>query len=279
MDLAARAALRRRGGDAGELDDDVEERVDRADEMIDREPVESLRELMSMPAGVDRLIARWEELAEALDDDGAESWEDRCHAWLMNLLGHFAEAEPAAAGPLAADSHRLAVANARRVKRAGRDADLPAAEAAALVAPLRAGIDRELAALRALRRGPSASPAGDAVEDGDLKFPGVSRKVMLLHRYEMAHERSLRASIKDLVALGKARPDLGRAAVDNAEVISGKDVAPTTPETADRPGPETSAAPSEPERAGAVAASGGPRSGREGRPRRSRRSKKRRSTR
>ena len=280
MDLAVRAAEKRRGDD--EIDDDEAEALaDRDDERLRRDPAGALAELRSSAEGVDRLLSRWDELAEVLDG-APEDWRgDGDHGALMNLLGHDRGGDPALAGPAAEDSRRLLRSN-----KAQYIADrLPDDEAEAIADRLRAAVARQREALRELRRElvgrESAAPAaadGGGAGDADLKFLGVSRRVLLLHRYEMAHERSMRAAMKDLIALEKARPAPGRAADEETEIVSEKRVKEERPATPSRPEPGTPPAPSEPGGSVAPARSVGPRRVPEGgRPRGSRRRRKGRS--
>ena len=274
MDLAVRAEDRGRDRDTGGDGDDS---LDRAERLLDREPARALAELRLSPEGVDRLIARWDGPDEALAV-GAGNWYDvHEHNTLLALLGHGDDAEPAAAGPLAVDSHRLRTSN-----NAYYIADrLPRAEADATAARLRAGIAREREALEALRRdlvgraAPREEPGDDDQIDGNLKFIDVTRKIMLLHLYEMANERSMRSALKDLIALAKARPELGRVAADKTELIVTQLVTPQTSEASGGGEPGCSPEPNEPEPSGDSAASEGPRCGRGGR---SKRAKEGRST-
>ena len=255
-ELAERAG--RRGRADVPDDDDDDELVALAAERIETEPAEALAELKATPRGVDWLLGSWGRLAESLEG-GPEGWDSEDnHDALMCLLGHDPGADPSGAGPIAVDSYRLAVDRGRGDVRYDREADvMPDREAEATAARIRRGIARERMALKALRATLAAAPAEAA--DPGLKFVGVTRKVMLLHRYEMAHERSLRASIRDLVALEKGRAKAGSAAVSETEVVLEKAVTPTESGGSGGSGPAISVAPSEPERGGGRGASGGPR--------------------
>ncbi|HWE35755.1 MAG TPA: hypothetical protein VG406_04220, partial [Isosphaeraceae bacterium] len=209
-ELAVRVGRRGREDVADDDDDDEDdEAVALAADRMDGEPAEAVAELKATPRGVDRLIRSWARLGESLED-GPEGWDSEDdHDELMHLLGHDAGADPAVVGPMAVDSYRLAVDSGRQDLRYDQATDvMPDREAEATAARLSRAIARERMALKALRETLVAAPAEAEADDpdADLKFVGVTRKVMLLHRYEMAHERSLRASIKDLVALEKARP-------------------------------------------------------------------------
>jgi hypothetical protein len=170
-------------------DDDIQGAVDVAEDLLRDRPDRALRELKASRPGVDRLVARWDGLA--------------------------------AAGPMAAASHRLPLANGHDDDDDG-DAEaewMTDEEADELAAGLRRGIASEREALRDLRRGLVAPPSESPEPAADARFVGVTPELMLLHRYEMALDRSLRGTIKDLMALEKARPDLGRAADVETEVV------------------------------------------------------------
>ncbi len=70
---------------------------------------------------------------------------------------------------------------------------------------------------------------------------------MLMHRYEMAIERQLRATIKDLGALTKAGPGPGPAGGVGTEVVASKEVKKKASGPAAEPGPTSPDAPNEPE--------------------------------
>jgi hypothetical protein len=211
MDLAARA-------------NEVRDRVDRAEDLLFEDAAAAVAELRSMPAGVDALTWRWKRLETDLDD-GPEAWDEQQHSFLLNLLGLDDDADPAGFGPLAADSRRLALDNKLREDDDEDPALMPRAEVAGTESRIRRGIGRELAALREHRRGLVAPPGLAA----GLKFVNVSPEVMLLHRYEMAHERSLRAAIKDLAALARSGADeVGRDG-NKTEVASPTVVTHDTP--------------------------------------------------
>jgi hypothetical protein len=72
-----------------------------------------------------------------------------------------------------------------------------------------------------------------------------SKEAQLQHRYEMAHDRCLRATLKELVALAKSGADLAEEAKGEAEAGEGGSPQVLT----DQPvGVRTPDAPSEPER-------------------------------
>ena len=229
--------------------------------------------------------ARWDELDEVLGEDHAEAWGcDREHDLLVALLGHeWDVADLAAVGPMAVDSRRLTGAVGNWADYQARDDDgraipdgfepFPAAEVEDAVGRLRAGIARERAALRALRGAllARAEAEGDAEDAAaGATFAGASHELMLLHRYEMAHERSLRVAIKDLVALEKARPDLCRpdrgSQVTTVKTVT--PIRPATPAAANPPAAAPSTAPTGANPAAAPAPPDKRKRGRGGRPRR-----------
>ncbi len=193
-----------------------------------------------------------------------DDWDREAHEDLLALLGHPYDAAAEAAGPPAGDSFRL-VLHREHFDDAGVNHALEDDDLAATVARLRRAIAGEQEALLALRRelveaadvGADAEPEAEAAT-----FTGVTPGLMLLHRYEMAHERSLRAAIKDLAALEKARPagDCETQVLVNKEFNDKKPASPVGPEAGE------SAAPSEPGPGVVLGGSGGPRGGRPGLP-------------
>ncbi len=100
---------------------------------------------------------------------------------------------------------------------------------------------------------------------------------MLMHRYEMAHERSMRAAIKDLVALRKAGMGGGPAVAAVTEALDIKEIKDKAAEPEAGSEPASPAAPSEPEPVGVAGRPGGVRRGRKRRSRPSGRPATRRS--
>ncbi|HEY2155961.1 MAG TPA: hypothetical protein VGH33_10050, partial [Isosphaeraceae bacterium] len=203
----------------------------------------------SFVEGVDRLIARWGELDDVLAED-AQMWHDEDHHdTLMNLHGLDSEGDAAEAGPMAEDSRRLLASNNAQliVDR------LPVDEADAIGARLRAGIAREVEALEDLAR-ELAEPDDEADEpdevdgtpDEEIKFLGVNRQIMLLHRYEMANERSMRAAMRDLVVLEKSGSGLAGRGEEKAERHTAKTVTRDAPAATTEANPHESRAPTEP---------------------------------
>ncbi|HEY2156886.1 MAG TPA: hypothetical protein VGH33_14740, partial [Isosphaeraceae bacterium] len=238
MELAARADDKGKGGHR-----ELEERVERAMERLAHKPAQALAELRSFPEGVERLIGRWDDLDEAFED-GYWGWNDEFfHDNLLALLGQQADAESAEVGPLAEASRRLIESNNCQTIAGTMSVDESEADAALI----RAAIAPQREALWALHRTLSAAPA-EPDGDGGLKFVNVSPEIMLLHRYEMAHERSLRAAVKDLVALERSGADLVGRGEDSIEVAAANKVKATTPPAPSGAGAVVPGAPSEPEK-------------------------------
>jgi hypothetical protein len=248
-------------GDRDEADDGGVDLV-RAEARLDRCDENAAGELRSHPDGIDRLLERWDDIEAAIDQE--YGWGRTDHEVVMTLLGRDRFDDPAAAGPTADASQRLAVANGcgewedqnlafddngqRVLPAPQRRVDLDDYDAEA--ARLRQAISHDRAALRALRDDLLARAGGDLCDDqpdDDATFADVSQSLMLIHRYETAIERTLRATIKDLSALAKARPDLVSAADLETEVVVKEEVRESAPKKARPSSPRASRAPSEPE--------------------------------
>jgi len=95
-------------GDAGRaFDFEAAGRVDRAVARLDVEPMAALSLLESHAAGLDRLLASWGGLVEAVGA-GPGGWDRMLyHHRLMVLLGHRTDAVPLEAGPVPRASDRL----------------------------------------------------------------------------------------------------------------------------------------------------------------------------
>ncbi len=270
LELAAKREVERPdNNDDDGVDDELRETLDVAEDALDTDPAGALAELRSTPEGVDRLLRLWDHIAEALQRE----WDDEAHEALMPLLGHRPDADAVAAGPLAEDSHRLVLDRHCRYTRRGDDL-LTDDEERQATARLGRGVADERAALRALRRELAAArPDLDDTPspEPEATFAGVTPGLMLMHRYEMAHERSMRAAIKDLVALRKAGIGGGPAVAVVTEAVDIKEIKEKNagPESGSEPG--SPAAPSEPEPVGVAGRPGGVRRGRRRRSRSPRR--------
>ncbi len=201
---------------AHEFDRGCREVVDGALHLLPRDPVAALARFRSQTSGLDCLIGLWDELARAVES-GWTSRPDH-HDRLLNLLGH-----PSGSDPKDLEAARASLALLR--------GDGPeAAGAAAVIRGLCAERSAEL------RRERSAywDPAAYRRHLIDAAVAPTSKEAQLMHRYEMAHEKSLHAAIRQLVALEKSGADLH------------DEPAPESP-AAPEPAPEAVAAPPGPD--------------------------------
>ncbi len=201
---------------AERFDAETREAIERAVALFQTDPQAALARLRSHAAGVDHLIACWGGIAGVLAR-GPAAWDaDHYHASLMALLGHLPDADPRQAGP-------TALASARLLLVGDPDVDpLSDGEAKRAVATILRASEAERARLRATRA------RLEDTEELRRRAIGVacvdtSREAVLLHRYEMAHDRSLRATLKELRTLAKSGADeAGRR-----EEVAGQAVAST----------------------------------------------------
>ncbi len=161
--------------------------------LLPHQPQVALARFRSDAAGLDCLIGLWDDLARAVE----AGWTSRAdhHDRLLNLLGH-----PAGSDPKGLDAARASLA---LLLADGPDAP-GAIEAAATIR----GLCAEQAA--ELRRERSAywDPAAYRRHLVDAAIAPTSKEAQLMHRYEMAHEKSLHAAIRQLIALEKSGADL-----------------------------------------------------------------------
>jgi hypothetical protein len=180
--------------------------VDSAVEQLAYDPKGGLTRLRFHAAGIDRLIASWTELADALAH-GPAAWNQvRYHERLMLLLGRYTDDDPAAAGPLPRTSARLLAANVPDSKVHPHPLPAELFESAAL--DLRGLIAESIAELTTLRH-QADDPDVLRKQAADAAIDTASIEMHLRHRYEMAHDQSLRATINQLTALEKSGGDLG----------------------------------------------------------------------
>ena len=200
--VRAEAALfARLADDAGRAYD--REQLDRVDRDVDRfedDPSAALSLLMSHAPGIDRLLRGWAEMAEALEQ-GPAGWDQRFHTRLMRLLGHPPGTNLFHAGDLATASARLLAA-----RRPGIP-PLPAGEAEATVASLRRKASEAIDQLREARR-ELPDRSRDRQWAMEAASADTSAEARLRHRYEMEHEKSLYAALRELRALAKSGLDL-----------------------------------------------------------------------
>ena len=227
-------------------------RLDRGLDLFGSDPAEAVRFLEADATGIDQLIAWWGRLAVALED-GPDGWDSgEYHNRLMVLLGHQVDDDPAEAGPMLRASLRLLQSND---PDAGTDPDGPLSddEAEQTVVDLAALVDEARDGLRALRER-YTDPAVLRRREVDAECVDASPEAKLQHRYEMAHDRSLRATIAQLIALDRSGADLSESEEDE-EVTPPMPAAPTEPRAEAVPAPtepepgsaEGSEAPTEPE--------------------------------
>ncbi len=201
--VRAEAARLRELGDAaaGRFDNEQREAIARAVALFQTDPRAALERLCSHAAGLDHLIGCWGGIADVLAG-GPAAWDaGHYHASLMALLGHLPDADPGHARPAGLASARLLIAS---------DPDeepLAEADARRAVAAILRASESERRRLRALRA---------RLEDpSELRRRAIavacvdsSKEAVLLHRYEMAHDPSLRATLKELRTLAKSGADL-----------------------------------------------------------------------
>ena len=198
---AEQARLYETGADAAhEFDLSLKERVEVGAHMLTYEPGSALARLKFDGAGIDRLIALWEGLADAAEG-GWTSRKDH-HDRLLALLGHKAGSEPQ---DLEIGRTSLALLNA---------AD-PAAAAS-----LRAFCLERIAELRVERLG-FWDPAVLRRRAIDLACASTNKEAQLLHRYEREHEKSLHAAIRGLLALENSGADLPEPPAAEPEAVAG----------------------------------------------------------
>ncbi len=201
--VRSEAATRSRAADdaAFAFDAELRERVERAVDRFEDDPKAALSLLESTAAGIDRLLGAWGELDAALESGPAAWCQERYHARLMLLLGHPRVGGLYEAGPLPQASARLLRSYAPGAK------PLPAGEAEGSVARLRRLAAGAMDRLRELRRH-APNPSADRRRAMEAASADTSKEAQLRHRYEMAHEQSLRSSIRGLLALEKSGADL-----------------------------------------------------------------------
>ncbi len=195
------------------------ERFNRADRAVSRaatDPGGALSLLEMDATGIDRIIDSCGELERALEA-GPSGWDQpHYHQRLMLVTSHRLDEYPHNAGPIPRASARLLAANNAEF------AERPVLR----LRPLRGRLPAARGGARGGRRaaeacgGREGRPAPGAPRH-DARPGGVARRAVaaaycdgseegkLRHRYEMAIDRSLRATIQQLIALEKSGADLG----------------------------------------------------------------------
>jgi hypothetical protein len=201
-------------------------RVERALARADVDPVAAVTLLGLDAHGLDRLIASCGELERVLEA-GPKGWDQPVyHTRLMLLLGQRLDEDPAYAGAVPRASARLLAANdPEYAARPGIGFGavvypLPEPERGAAVETLRRAVAEQVERLRERRRG--------VPEPDDLRRRAVaaayadgSEEGKLRHRYEMAIDRGLRATIGQLIALEKSGADLAGATEEAGSAYEG----------------------------------------------------------
>ncbi len=251
------------------------ERFNRAERALARADVDAVATVMLLGLdahGLERLIASCTELAKALEA-GPKAWDrPEYHVRLMLLLGRRADENPDYLGDVPRASSRLLAANnADYAAHPGLGYDvvvhpLPESEREPAAEALRRAVAGLLEGLREkrskvdepadLRARAVAAAYADGTEEGKLR-----------HRYEMALDRSLRATIGQLIVLERSGADLrgedagaGEEEESRAEVEAGLDpqtvsqTSVASPDLAPRPESATSASMEAPGSVGAVCA-------------------------
>ncbi len=185
-------------------------RIAEAHALLDADPQGAFKALARTRTGFDHLIALVDGLLAACAEPSG--WNDPCAHLdrFLTLLGVPAGTNPYEVSELAGSATRLILTNDPsagtdpRGPLTGEQAGRVAAELRAELADFRLGLVEQRSELP-----PTELLRARAV---DVSTLDVSKAGTLLHRYEMAHDRSLRATINQLAALRKSGLDLvGRA--------------------------------------------------------------------
>ena len=183
-------------------------RVERAIDRFDDDPAAALSLLESHAAGLDRLLAL---LGRAGRGPGAgpAGWDQPLYHDAADApAGPPADADADEAGPAAASPRRGCCGP--RPGPGGRTCRCGGRGRGGLRGAAPDGRAEEMARLRELRRGPPTRPEA-APGDGGGRGRH-STEAQLRHRYEMAHERSLRSTIRAAPGAGEVRRRPARAA-------------------------------------------------------------------
>ena len=216
------------------FDDERILRVRRAADRFRDDPAAALSLLGCHADGLDYLLGAWRDLARALRD-GASGWRRHHHETLLPLLGHPVGTPSLQVGPEALASARLWAVNdpAQRVR------PMDQTERRGAVGLLRRLVAAKLRELRA-RRLAAADPAADrpSAIASAVALAFASKEEQLRHRYEAEHDRMLRSTVRQLLALERQGADLGAAGPPGA---AGPGLGTRGP----RPGPDPDGRPGE----------------------------------
>ncbi len=239
------------------------ERFNRADRAVSRaatDPAGALSLLEMDATGIDRVIDSCGELERALEA-GPTGWDQpHYHQRLMLVTRHRLDEYPHNAGPIPRASARLLAANnAEFANNPCFDYGhcvvifpLPEEERDAAVELLKRAVAEKVARLRQLR---ATMPDPAELRDRAVAaaYCDGSEEGKLRHRYEMAIDRSLRATIQQLIALEKSGADLpgDDTQHDDTKVDTTESPASAEPPEAEAPGsvgaPEPGSIPTRPE--------------------------------
>jgi hypothetical protein len=210
------ARLRKLAAKAAKKFDATNEALERlALERFERDAAGGLKMLEADPYGLDRLLTWWGELDNALAD-GPAGWDGHAlHNQMTCLLGLDDDSDPGEHAPILAASLRLLAGNEPEDAPPGT-APFPPREAREAAGALRAVFAEMIAELRERRAryAPTSTLRRRAIDEALVDDSAEAR---LLHRYEMAHDRVLRATLGELRALEKAGADLADEAEAKAE--------------------------------------------------------------
>jgi hypothetical protein len=209
---------------------------------LTQNPVHTLLRLEFGPTGLDLLIGMWDSLARAAAEPGGWTSRTEHHDRLLNLLGH-----PSGSDPKDKD---LEVARASTALLGGHD---PGAAAAvgAVCAARAAEMRRE--------RAKFSEPGFYRQRSIDFACAPVTKEAQLMHRYEMAHEKSLYAALRALMALDRSGADLAEEPEAIPEAVAEPVAAPAGPDAPEKQDttPDVSSTSDELASVGAQAPSGG----------------------
>ena len=205
------------------------ERFGRVERALARADVDAAAAVMLLGLdahGLDRLIASCTELAKVLEV-GPKAWDrPEYHARLMLLLGRRIDENPEYLGDVPRASSRLLAANnADYAAHPGLGYGevvfpLPESEFGSATELLRRAVAGLLEGLRE-RRGKVAEPADLRARAVAAAYADGTEEGKLRHRYEMALDRSLRATIGQLIVLERSGADLGEVSEAEPEEAAG----------------------------------------------------------
>ncbi len=196
---------------------------------LKHDPSAAVGELMGTRAGVERLIAMWNSLAEAASKDGGWSHAELHHARLFQLQGR--QPGDADMGACFEISWRLLLANRTEDRREDEAFEPYTAEAAeAAAATIRRLALHEIDRLReVMPTRPDCSAARDEQAELDAFAPQPEDAPLL--RYEGQLARQFHRSLAELVKLTKSGDDLAAPTEANSdpEVEADSGVEPDSP--------------------------------------------------